>query len=272
MGCTCRCTVEHSLPPRIDDPVALGRVPPPGWRAPPRAGLSATCRQAWTLARLSVPLLRAARRDAQSAGIAERQAFCRAALEELGISLDVLGTERVPREGGLVLMWNQESHLDHLVLPAVLPRPVLTLYNNAVARTPLYGSYLRRHGHFHVNRNDEAQWRTSIGDAARAAQAGACLLVSPEGTRSWDGQLLPMKRGAFLLARMAQCPLVCITLVGGHERLPRAAFTVRPGRIKAVFGEPIAVEGDAPELEATVAEMFRVTKAEHLEEVVGGRR
>jgi 1-acyl-sn-glycerol-3-phosphate acyltransferase len=198
------------------------------------------------------------------------RAFCRAALAELGVSLEVLGVERVPAEGGLLLMWNQESHLDHLALPAALPRRVLSLYNNAVARTPFYGSYLRRHGHFHVDRTDEAQWRASIGRAAEVARAGACIIVSPEGTRSWDGQLLPMKRGAFILARAARCPVVCITIVGGHERLPRTAFTVRPGVLRVVFGEPIEVTGEAEGLETSVAETFRTTKAAHLGDIASG--
>ena len=51
----------------------------------------------------------------------------------------------VPRDGGVVFMWKQESHLDHLHLPPVMPRPFFSLFNNAVMRKPLYGSYLRRH-------------------------------------------------------------------------------------------------------------------------------
>lgn len=261
---------EHPLPPRIDDPIALGRVAPPGWRAPERVSLWAAGRQVWVLARLAARRLREARsHDGSSAEFEAHRAFCRRALQELGVSLDVIGAERVPVAGGFVFMWNQESHLDHLVLPAALPRPVLTLYNNAVARVPFYGSGLRRRGHFHVNRNDEAQWRASVANAAKAAQAGACIIVSPEGTRSWDGELLPMKRGAFMLARQAQRPIVCVTVVGGHERLPRTAFTVRPGRMMVVFGDPIVVTGEAEDLEATVAATFRATKAKHLGDVVG---
>lgn len=260
-------------PPPTDDPVALGRVPPPGWRPPPRAPVTAAARQAFVLARLAARALREVPRErsGSASGFEVYRQLCHRGLAELGVSLEVLGAERVPAEGGIVLMWNQESHLDHLALPAALPRPVLSLYNNAVARTPLYGEYLRRRGHFHVDRKDEAQWRASLGRAAEAAREGACIIVSPEGTRSWDGRLLPMKRGAFLLARMAQRPIVCVTVVGGHERLPRSVFTVRPGRMKVVFAEPIVVEGDAEALETTVAQTFRETKAAHVADVAAAR-
>jgi 1-acyl-sn-glycerol-3-phosphate acyltransferase len=254
---------EQPPPPRVDGRVARGLVPPPGWRPRARAPLLPTCRQVWTLARLCPGFFRTMTRDASiPIDVQERQASSRAVLRALGVSLEVLGAERVPAEGGLVLMVNQESHLDQIVLPAALPRVFLALYSHVMAYLPLYGAYLRNHGHFPVKRRDPAQWRASIDAAARAAQAGACVAVGPEGTRSWDGELLPMKRGAFALARAAQRPIVCMTIVGGHERLPRGAFTVQPGPMRVVFSEPIAVNGDA-ELEAVVARTFRATKAEH---------
>jgi 1-acyl-sn-glycerol-3-phosphate acyltransferase len=162
-------------------------------------------------------------------------------------------------------MWNQTSHLDHLALAAAMPRTFHTLYNNAVAKTPLYGSYLRRSGHFHVDRGDEAQWRRSVAEAARRVREGACVLVSPEGTRSWDGRLLPMKRGAFLLALAAGRPIVCVTVAGGVARLPRGAAAVRPGLMKIDFSAPIAVRDDSPEegerLKRAVAGTFEATLA-----------
>jgi 1-acyl-sn-glycerol-3-phosphate acyltransferase len=175
----------------------------------------------------------------ETSHLAKAQQMGRRALSLLGVELECLGAERIPREGGLVFMWNQESHLDHLVLAAVMPRPVFSLYNNEVRSVPLYGEYLRRTGHVWVDRNDESQWRPAIARAATRVRAGECALVSPEGTRSPDGKLLPMKRGAFLLAEAAERPIVLVTLIGGHARLPRGAVVVRRGPLRAVFSDPI---------------------------------
>jgi 1-acyl-sn-glycerol-3-phosphate acyltransferase len=79
-------------------------------------------------------------------------------------------------------------------------------------------------------------------------------LISPEGTRSWDGRLLPMKRGAFLLARAARRPIVCVIVRGAHERLPRGSFAVRPGAIEIELSEPIEIDDETePQLESLVA-------------------
>lgn len=182
------------------------------------------------------------------------------ALRWLGVDLEILRADSVPLEGGLVFMWNQESHLDHFVLGAAIPRPFHSLYNLEVSRTPLYGEYLRRSGHFLVDRTDEAQWRAAVADAAGRVHGGACALVSPEGTRSWDGRLLPMKRGAFLLAEQARRPIVCVTVIGGHARLARGASIVRGGPMRVVFGDPIAHCDDVDSMRSRVVETFEMTK------------
>ncbi len=192
---------------------------------------------------------------------------CERALEHAGVLVDVIGRERVPREGGIVFMWNQESHLDHLVLPTAIPRPFFSLYNNAVARFPFYGRHMARSGHVHVDRNDEAQWRTSVTRAAERVRGGECVLVSPEGTRSRGGALLPMKRGAFILAIRSQRPIVCVTVIGGHERLPRGSAIVRKGPMRIVLCEPIPTSGhdeeDREPLQERVVRMFEETKSTH---------
>jgi 1-acyl-sn-glycerol-3-phosphate acyltransferase len=195
-------------------------------------------------------------------GLAALRAKARAMLAHLGVALEVLGAERAPRDGGLLFMWNQESHLDHLVLGASMPRPFFSLINNEFARFPFYGAYMRATGHVHVDRNDEAQWRRAIAAAAARVRAGECFLVSPEGTRSSDGRLLPMKRGAFILATSARCPIVCATVIGGHDHLARGRAIVRKGQVRVVFSEPIPPSDDAEALARTVARTFATTKAE----------
>lgn len=256
--------IAANSPPSLA--VSTGLIPPPHWRPPPRAPLALSLRQTAAYACLLTRVALEVHKGQADASIAWRQRFMRWALEQLSIDLRVEG-EPFPSDGGYLVMWNQESHLDHLAIPAVLPRPVLTLFNNAVKATPFYGAYLQRTGHFHVDRHDETQWRASIARAAQALGQGACILVSPEGTRTWDGHLLDMKRGAFILARAAQRPIIALTLIGGHERLPRTAYTLRPGPLIAHISHPIPVQGDAVGLEARISEHFRSTKARYLDQI-----
>jgi 1-acyl-sn-glycerol-3-phosphate acyltransferase len=228
---------------------------------------AATTSLATFMARMAILPTDALPSTATEPGLARIRAEFARALDRAGVRVEVRNADRVPRRGGLILMWNQESHLDHLILPVAIPRPFISLYNNAVARTPFYGAHMRASGHVHVDRGDEAQWRAAVARTAERARGGECVLVSPEGTRSRDGRLLPMKRGAFLLAIASACPIVCVTVVGAHARMPRGSPFVRAGTVRVVFSDPIATAGederDLEPLQAQVIAAFESLKSEH---------
>jgi 1-acyl-sn-glycerol-3-phosphate acyltransferase len=238
-----------------------GIVPPEGWRPPRRASVADAARTAGALAWLARRFLhggdgRPAADTTSAEALARLRPLCREVLDRLKVRLEVRDADRVPERGGLVFMWNQTSHLDHVVLPLAIPRPFHTTYNNEVRNTPLYGRRLRASEHFWLDRTDETQWRAQLAAAAARVQAGACVLVSPEGTRSWDGRLLPMKRGAFRLARSAGRPIVCVIVDGARSSLPRGAAAVRPGVVRVSFASPIEpVDTDEP-LERRVTRIF----------------
>ncbi len=242
---------------------------PPGYLPPPRPAVADVVRTARVLltdvashfVRLARDRSGALLTTRSEEGLSRIRDSFGATLVRFGIDLEVIHRERVPPEGGLVFMWNQESHLDHLALPVAVPRPFFSLFNNELARVPFYGPYLREAGHVHVDRTDETRWRRSVAQAATRAREGECVLVSPEGTRSWDGRLLPMKRGALELAVLSGCPVVCVTVIGGHARLPRGSPVVRAGRMRVVLGAPLIPVGH-DKLAAEVAATFERTKLE----------
>jgi 1-acyl-sn-glycerol-3-phosphate acyltransferase len=245
----------------IADARLAGIVPPAGWTAPRRDRVVDAIRTVVVVGGAIAKMradLETRRGDSTTAeGLARiREEFAESA-RLLRVDVRVHHADRVPATGGLVFMWNQTSHLDHLVLPLAIPRPFHTTYNNEVRRFPVYGEYLRRSDHFWIDRTDETQWREQIDRAAARIRGGACVLVSPEGTRSWDGALLPMKRGAFLLARRAECPIVCVIVRGARELLPRGRLAVRPGTVAIELSEPIPVDATtSPDLEARVIRTF----------------
>ena len=243
---------------------------PAGYVAPPPPRAADVLRTVRVLATDLIPLLVKLAFQANPpstndvAGLAYARTLFLRALGHAGLTLEVLHRERVQPQGGLILMWNQTSHLEHLILGAAIPRPFLSLYNNEFGRFPIYGSYMKRTGHLLVDRKNETQWRASVALAAARAQAGACILVSPEGTRSWDGELLPLKRGAFLLATTSAQPIVCVTIIGGHQRLARGSAFVRKGPLRVVFSEPIATAGETTEaLMQRVRETFQSVKSRY---------
>ena len=65
------------------------------------------------------------------------------------------------------------------------------------------------------------------------------MTIYVEGKRSFDGKLLPFKKGPFYLAMECGVPVVPVTIVGTHDLMPKKRFQISPGTVKIVFQDPI---------------------------------
>jgi 1-acyl-sn-glycerol-3-phosphate acyltransferase len=68
------------------------------------------------------------------------------------------------------------------------------------------------------------------------------VLIFPEGTRSEDGEIQPLKPGFVALARRSRTPLLPVAVDGAYEAWPRKALLPRPATIHVCFGEPMSVD------------------------------
>ena len=80
-------------------------------------------------------------------------------------------------------------------------------------------------------------------EAVRAAKEvvaqGINMTIYVGGKRSFDGKLLPFKKGPFYLAVECGVPVVPITIVGTHYAMPKARFAIKPGPVRVIFHPPI---------------------------------
>ncbi len=80
---------------------------------------------------------------------------------------------------------------------------------------------------------------SGLKETLRRLRRGEMVLIFPEGTRSPDGSLRPLKPGFCVLARRAKVPLVPVVIVGAHRAWPRSQRWPRPAKIWIQFGPPI---------------------------------
>ena len=83
-------------------------------------------------------------------------------------------------------------------------------------------------------------------EAVRAAklviEQGLNMTIYVEGKRSFDGKLLPFKKGPFYLAVECGVPVIPVTIVGTHYTMPKARFAIKPGLVKVIFHPPDRAE------------------------------
>ena len=172
----------------------------------------------------------------------------------LGIRVEASGVERLDRRVPYVFMGNHLSFLDAPMLVTVVDRPLRFIVKRFVLRIPVIGLGIRFAGYVPLDKEGVGEGRKRIARAADLIRnKGYSFLVYPEGTRSWEGKLLPFRRGGFFLALETGAPIVPVSVQGTYELMPRGRRSIRPGVVRIVFHEPVPVAGyDAATMPALV--------------------
>ena len=156
------------------------------------------------------------------------------------VTVDVKGLERLPANGtGHILMANHLSMFDHWAFLSHLPYQFRFAAKSSLFKIPFLGWHLKRSGNLPVYFENPRQTLKGYREVAAKIRAGTSLVIYPEGERTFDGVMVPFKRGPFLLARTAEAPIVPVTIIGAHRRLRRGSAIIRPGRMSLVFHYPI---------------------------------
>ncbi len=116
------------------------------------------------------------------------------------------GFERWPKSRGLVVAANHPGLVDVGWLLARLPEAVCVTKPD-VRQNPLYGATARCAGYLYSDRGLQL-----LRSAAEKIARGQTLLVFPEGTRSREGTLNPLKPGFVAVARIARAPIQLVRI------------------------------------------------------------
>ncbi|HEV2113058.1 MAG TPA: lysophospholipid acyltransferase family protein [Terriglobales bacterium] len=161
------------------------------------------------------------------------------AVKLAGVRVEVEGRERLDPTQIYIFMSNHVSNIDPPIVIPALPGRASVLVKKEVFRVPILGRAMRMASLVPVDRSNREAAVASIHKAAEVMQTGIHMAVFPEGTRSRDGKLLPLKKGPFYLALETGRPVVPITVLGTYEMMPKGQFTILPGKARVVFHEPI---------------------------------
>ncbi len=154
--------------------------------------------------------------------------------------LKVYGRHNIPAEGGVLMISNHQSYLDPAILGAQLWRPMSYLAKSDLWKNPVFGWLITRLNAFPVRQG--AGDVGAIKETIRRLEEGHLLNIFPEGSRTEDGELLPIQPGAALVIRKAGVPVVPAVIEGSYACWPRGQLLPSPGRIRILIGEPMQVD------------------------------
>jgi 1-acyl-sn-glycerol-3-phosphate acyltransferase len=139
-----------------------------------------------------------------------------------------------------VVMSNHQSHYDIPVLFRVVRGRMRMVTKKELFRFPIFGKALREAGFIEIDRSDRQSAIASLKSAAEHLRAGTHVWIAPEGTRSKNGEIGPLKKGGFVMARQTSLPILPIAIRGTIDVLPRGTTRTRLGqRVDVTIGRPI---------------------------------
>jgi 1-acyl-sn-glycerol-3-phosphate acyltransferase len=143
-----------------------------------------------------------------------------AAVMTLGFSLRVQGGRNVPRTGPVLLIANHQSFLDPQLVGLAARRHLHYLARKSLFDNRLLGALLRSYNVVPVNQDGFA--REGLKAILEQLQAGRVVLIFPEGNRTEDGQMQPLRPGILLLMKRVDMPVVPVGVAGAFDAWPRS--------------------------------------------------
>ncbi len=171
-----------------------------------------------------------------------------------GVKVRVLGLEKIDPSRTYVFMSNHISNLDPPLTLPLIPRRTSVMVKKELFKVPILGQIMLIGSLVPVDRGNREAGIAAVRDALRVIEQGVNMTIYVEGHRSYDGKLLPFKKGPFYLAEECKVPVVPITISGTEDCMPKARFAIRPGTVTIEFHDPIEPQ-DFGERESLMAKV-----------------
>lgn len=156
----------------------------------------------------------------------------------------VVGLEQLPKQGGVLVVSNHQSHLDPAFLSAFASRPIHFLAKEELFRVPVLKVLMVWMGMVSTPREGNAS--AAMRSGIRVIKDQHILGVFPEGTRSKTGERLPAQSGVVAIAALAgDVPIVPAYISGSFEALPPGAgFPKFRKPVTIYFGTPFQLSAE----------------------------
>ncbi|MFZ0416664.1 MAG: lysophospholipid acyltransferase family protein [Candidatus Sulfotelmatobacter sp.] len=156
-----------------------------------------------------------------------------------GVRVQTVGLDKLDPARTYIFMSNHVSNIDPPITIPLIPKRSSVMVKKELFRYPILGQAMRMGSLVPVDRGNRDAGIESVRAAKQVVQQGINMTIYVEGHRSFDGKLLPFKKGPFYLAMECGAPVVPITIVGTHDVMPKGRFAIKRGTVTVIFHRPI---------------------------------
>ncbi|MBH90527.1 MAG: hypothetical protein CMG67_00220 [Candidatus Marinimicrobia bacterium] len=136
-------------------------------------------------------------------------------------------------------MFNHVSMFDQFMVVAYLKHYTTAIGAHEEFRWPIFGAVAKKYGGIPIDRKHLKKAIGTLKAAEKIIREGTSIIIAPEGTRTVTGAIGNFKKGPFHLALNTGATIVPVALINAFEAKKKTDWRLKPGMIKAKFGNPI---------------------------------
>jgi 1-acyl-sn-glycerol-3-phosphate acyltransferase len=150
---------------------------------------------------------------------------------------NVEGKEHLPKSATIIAP-NHASFLDPPLVSLAHPNPMHFFARKTLFKNKIF-SYLLSKVNAHPIASG-AEGMRALAFAKKLLNNNEMVVLFPEGTRSKDGTLLPLRKGVISLAIKSQVSITPMYIKGAYEIWPRGStFPKLRGKVTCTYGKPL---------------------------------
>lgn len=157
----------------------------------------------------------------------------------LFIPVKVIRNKNVHKNTSYVFVANHQGSFDIFLIYGFLNRNFKWMMKKSLRKVPFVGKACEAAGHIFVDKSGPKKIQATIEQGRHTLKDGMSLVIFPEGSRTYTGQMNDFKKGAFMLADELQLPVVPLTISGSFDILSRTGKYLHWHPMKLIIHDPI---------------------------------
>jgi 1-acyl-sn-glycerol-3-phosphate acyltransferase len=155
------------------------------------------------------------------------------------VRTEIKNKNKIIKGTSYIIISNHQSHYDIITLVTTLGIQYRWIIKKELLKLPIFGYALYASRNIFIDRSNTTSAIESINKGFDRLPKGVSVMVFAEGTRSPDGQIHEFKKGGFVTAVGRKIPILPVTINGSRRVMRKGSFTLKPGKIQIVIGDPI---------------------------------
>lgn len=147
----------------------------------------------------------------------------------------------VKKDETYIFAANHQGMFDIFIMYGYICKRFKWIMKDSLRKMPLLGLACEQTGHIFVNRTTPQ--KDLLRKSINTLKGGASMGIFPEGTRCRNGKMGTFKKGAFVIANMAQKSVIPVAIQGSYDILPKGCKCLHWSPVTITFHAPVECQG-----------------------------